>query len=85
MIELLLGISTALIGAVVFLFNKNKKLESDKKLFEIEKEDTKLKTEQKSLQEQKKGLQQSLQEVDNVIPKNLSDSEIEEFWKGRKK
>lgn len=85
MIELLLGISTALIGAVVFLFNKNKKLESDKKLFEIEKEDTKLKTEQNSLQEQKKGLHQSLQEVDNVIPKNLSDSEIEEFWKGRKK
>lgn len=85
MIEVIFGLITALIGAVFYLLNENGKLKSDKKLNDIKVEDAKLETKQEAIQEKKKELKDELKELDKAPKEDLSDGEIEDFWKGYKK
>lgn len=85
MIEFIIGLFTALIGAVFVLLKHNKKLKSDKKLNDIKVEDAKLETKQEAIQEKKKELKDELKELDKAPKQDLSDTEIEDFWKGYKK
>jgi|688.fasta_scaffold274830_2 septal ring factor EnvC (AmiA/AmiB activator) len=85
MIEFLIGLLTALIGAVFVLLKHNDKLKSDKKLNDVKVEDAKLETKQEAIQEKKKELKTQLKELDNAPKEDLSDEEIENFWKGYKK
>jgi len=84
MIQILLLIGSALIGGILILFKKNKELESDKKLNDIKVEDAKLETKQEILQEEKQRLVSELKQADKP-KKDLSDSQIEDFWKEYKK
>lgn len=85
MIEFVIGLFTALIGAVFVLLKHNDKLKSDKKLNDIKVEDAKFQTKQEVIQEQKQELKNQLKELDKVPKEELTDEEIEDFWKGYKK
>jgi len=82
--DLILSIFLVMGGAILALLKINKNLRSKNKLKDLEVEDAKLKTEQEFLKKQKDALKKELGKP-KIESKDLSDQEIEEFWKNRKK
>lgn len=85
MIEVIVGMVTVLVGAVIYLLDQNKNLKSDKKLSDIKVEDATLKTKQEQLATSKSDLKKQLKELDKHVSEDLTDKEVEDFWKGYKK
>ena len=82
--EVLLGLLAGIGGILLYLIKQNQKLESDQKLHKIEVEDAKLETKEEDLKKQKNELKRELSEAEKEQVKDLSDEQIEEFWRKRK-
>jgi septal ring factor EnvC (AmiA/AmiB activator) len=80
--DILVGLFAVMGGAILLLLNQNKKLKSDKKLSDLKAEDAKLEGSQTSVKEEKDKLKKELNAP--VKQEELSDSQIEDFWKGYK-
>lgn len=80
--EYVIGLITVLVGGVLYLFNQNQKLKSDKKVSDSKIEDAKLETKQNALQEKTVELQKELGDLKaGTVDKSES---AEDFWKDRK-
>jgi hypothetical protein len=81
--EIILGIFIAMGGALLALLRINKNLRSKNKLKDLEVAEGKLEVEQAHIKKQKEALKKELANP-KVKKEELSDQEIEQFWKGRK-
>ena len=81
--ELILGIFIAMGGAILALLKINKNLRAKNKLKDLEVSDSKLEVEQSHIKKQKDTLKKELANS-KIKEVQLSDDEIEEFWKSRK-
>lgn len=81
--EIILGIFLAMGGAILALLKVNKNLRSKNKLKDLEVADSKLEVEQSHVKKQKEALKKELANP-KIKKEELSDKEIEEFWKQRK-
>jgi hypothetical protein len=80
--EYVIGIITVLVGGVLYLFNQNQKLKSDKKISDSKIEDAKLETKQQALIEKSSEIQS---EINNSKPTQVNQEQsAEDFWKNRK-
>lgn len=83
MLEILIAVTTGVVAALLLILKENSKLKSDKKLHDVEVKDVQLKTQQESLQTEKQKIKEDLKSIEVV--KDMSEDDIESFWKGRKK
>ena len=83
MLEILIAVTTGVVAALLLILKENSKLKSDKKLHDVEVKDVGLKTQQESLQTEKQKIKEDLKSIEVV--KDMSEDDIESFWKGRKK
>ena len=83
MLEILIAVTTGVVAALLLILKENSKLKSDKKLHDVEGKDVGLKTQQESLQTEKQKIKEDLKSIEVV--KDMSEDDIESFWKGRKK
>lgn len=83
MLEILIAVTTGVVAALLLILKENSKLKSNKKLHDVEVKDVQLKTQQESLQTEKQKIKEDLKSIEVV--KDMSEDDIESFWKGRKK
>jgi hypothetical protein len=78
-----MAVTTGVVAALLLILKQNSKLKSDKKLHDIEVKDTELKTQQESIQTEKQKIKEDLKSIEVI--KDMSEDDIESFWKDRKK
>jgi ribosomal protein L9 len=83
MIHILIAVATGVAAAVLVILKENAKLKSNEKLHDVELKDAKLEEKQSSLEDEKAKIKQDLNKIE--IIKDVPESDIESFWKGRKK
>lgn len=83
MIHILMAVTTGVVAALLLILKQNSKLKSDKKLHDIEVKDIELKTQQESIQTEKEKIKEDLKSIEVI--KDMSEDDIESFWKDRKK
>lgn len=83
MIHILMAVITGVVAALLLVLKQNSKLKSDKKLHDIEVKDIELKTQQESIQTEKQKIKEDLKSIEVI--KDMSEDDIESFWKDRKK
>ena len=83
MIHILMAVTTGVVAAFLLILKQNSKLKSDKKLHDIEVKDIELKTQQESIQTEKEKIKEDLKSIEVI--KDMSEDDIESFWKDRKK
>ena len=79
--QYVIALISVLVGGVLYLFNQNQKLKSDKKLSDSKIEDAKLETKQEVLIEQSSKVESELKNL-NTEKVNEQQS-AEDFWKNR--
>jgi uncharacterized protein YnzC (UPF0291/DUF896 family) len=83
MIHILIAVATGVAAAVLVILKENAKLKSNEKLHDVELKDAKLEEKQSYLEDEKAKIKQDLNKIE--IIKDVPESDIESFWKGRKK
>jgi hypothetical protein len=81
--DFIFGIFLVMGAALLALIKTNNNLRSKDKLKDLEIADTKLQAEQDTIKKQKDDLKKEL-ENPKIKKEQLTDKEIEEFWKGKK-
>ena len=81
--DVIVGIIAIMGGSILILLNVNKKLRNQNKLKDLEIEDIALETKQDAVKKEKAELKKSLNKI-AVDSSDLSDSQIEDFWKNKK-
>lgn len=82
--EVILTIVALMGGTIFVLLTKLSRVKSDKKLEDVKIEDIKLEEKQARVQEEKTKLKKELKKIDTQKSDDLTDSEIERYWKDRK-
>jgi septal ring factor EnvC (AmiA/AmiB activator) len=82
--EYVLGIFIAMGGVIFALLKINNNLRSKNKIKDIEIADAKLESEQNQIKKEKQKLQKELASL-NTKKEIVSDEDVEEFWKNRKR
>lgn len=71
-------------AAILALFRMNSSLRTKNKLKDIERQDADLKNQQENVQEKKGKLSKELADLKKTVTtQELTDSQIEEFWKNK--
>ncbi len=81
--DVIVGIIAIMGGSILILLNVNKKLRNQNKLKDLEIEDVALETKQDVIKKEKNELKKSLNKI-TADSSDLSDSQIEDFWKNKK-
>lgn len=81
--DFIFGIFIVMGAALLALIKTNKNLRSKDKLRDLEMADSKLEAEQNSIKKQKDDLKKELANP-KVNKEQLTDKEIEDFWKAKK-
>jgi hypothetical protein len=81
--DVIVGIIAIMGGSILILLNVNKKLRNQNKLKDLEIEDVALETKQDVIKKEKSELKKSLNKI-TADSSDLSDSQIEDFWKNKK-
>lgn len=80
--DFIIGIFIFMGGSIMILLSANKKLRTKNKIKDLEIQDVKLQSEQDNLKKEKNKLKDSLKNIS--IDGNLTDNQIEDYWKKRK-
>lgn len=78
--ELVTAIFLVMGGALALLFKQNRKLKSEKKLHDIAVEDARLKERQDAVAHNKESVKRNMENLKKDTARDMSDSEIEDFW-----